>query len=67
MRPLNVRNIFLLLITISSGTILAYGEAELEVPEISFETFTLDNGLTVIVHEDHKVYGSCKCLVSRRI
>ena len=55
MRPLNVRNIFLLLITISSGTILAYGEAELEVPEISFETFTLDNGLTVIVHEDHKV------------
>ncbi len=55
MRPLNVRNIFLLLITISSGTILAYVEADLEVPDISFDTFTLDNGLTVIVHTDHKV------------
>lgn len=24
------------------------------IPEIAFETFTLDNGLRVIVHEDHK-------------
>ncbi len=28
---------------------------KLEVPEIEYETFKLDNGLTVIVHEDHKV------------
>ena len=26
-----------------------------DLPEIKFETFTLDNGLTVIVHEDKKV------------
>lgn len=26
-----------------------------DLPEIRYETFTLDNGLTVIVHEDKKV------------
>ena len=26
-----------------------------DLPEIKYETFTLDNGLTVIVHEDKKV------------
>jgi zinc protease len=29
-------------------------EFDFEVPDVSFETFTLDNGLTVVVHEDHK-------------
>ena len=28
--------------------------AELPVPDIPFQKFTLDNGLTLIVHEDHK-------------
>lgn len=55
MKQQNIRNIFLLLITISSGAVFAYGEAKLEVPDIAFETFTLDNGLTVVVHEDRKV------------
>jgi zinc protease len=27
---------------------------EFDIPDVPFETFTLDNGLTVIVHEDHK-------------
>ena len=26
-----------------------------DLPEIKYESFKLDNGLTVIVHEDHKV------------
>ncbi len=28
--------------------------AEFEIPDVAYEAFTLDNGLTVIVHEDHK-------------
>src|SRR4030095_15873492 len=28
--------------------------AELPIPDISYQKFTLENGLTVIVHEDHK-------------
>ena len=28
--------------------------AELPIPDIAFQKFTLDNGLTLIVHEDHK-------------
>jgi zinc protease len=28
------------------------------VPEIAFEKFTLNNGLTVIVHEDHRSHGT---------
>jgi len=28
--------------------------AELPIPDISYQKFTLDNGLTLIVHEDHK-------------
>ena len=39
----------------SSGTTFAYGQAELDVPDIEYETFTLSNGLTVVVHEDRKV------------
>ena len=55
MKQQSIRNIFLLIITISSGAVFAYGEAKLEVPDIAYETFTLDNGLTVVVHEDRKV------------
>ena len=50
-----LRNIFFLLITLSTGTTFAYGQAELDVPDIEYETFTLSNGLTVVVHEDRKV------------
>jgi zinc protease len=32
----------------------AQADFDFEVPDVQFETFTLDNGLTVIVHEDHK-------------
>ena len=49
------KNIFLILATVTIGSIQAYGHPELEVPDIEFETFTLDNGLTVVVHEDRKV------------
>ena len=49
------KNIFLILATLTIGSIQAYGQPELEVPDIEFETFTLDNGLTVVVHEDRKV------------
>ena len=28
--------------------------AELPIPDIPYQKFTLDNGLTLIVHEDHK-------------
>ena len=28
--------------------------AELPIPDVAFQKFTLDNGLTLIVHEDHK-------------
>ena len=49
------KNIFLILATVTISSIQAYGQPELEVPDIEFETFTLDNGLTVVVHEDRKV------------
>ncbi len=51
----NMKNILFLLITFSLGTSFAYGQAELEVPNIKYDTFTLENGLTVVVHEDRKV------------
>ena len=51
----NTKNILFLLITFSIGTSFAYGQAELEVPNIKYVTFTLENGLTVVVHEDRKV------------
>ena len=44
MKQRSIRNIFLLLMTISSGTVFAYGEAKLEVPDIAFETVPLDIG-----------------------
>ena len=51
----NTKNILFLLITFSIGTSFAYGQAKLEVPNIKYDTFTLENGLTVVVHEDRKV------------
>ena len=51
----NTKNILFLLITFSIGTSFGYGQAELEVPNIKYDTFTLENGLTVVVHEDRKV------------
>ena len=37
-----------------------------DLPEIKYESFKLDNGLTVVVHEDKKASnGCCQCLVSR--
>jgi len=51
----NTKNILFLLITFLIGTSFAYGQAELEVPDIKYDTFTLENGLTVVVHEDRKV------------
>ena len=51
----NTKNILFLLITFSIGTSFAYGQAKLEVPYIKYDTFTLENGLTVVVHEDRKV------------
>ena len=37
-----------------------------DLPEIKYESFKLDNGLTVIVHEDKKSSnGCCQCLVPR--
>ena len=58
MNLLTIRNTFLILITIASANTFSnsmYGNAELEIPDIEFDTFTLDNGLTVVVHEDRKV------------
>ena len=36
------------------ATLMAQQAADMTIPDIAFEKFTLDNGLTVIVHEDHK-------------
>ncbi len=36
------------------ATGLPMAAADFEIPEVPFETFTLDNGLRVVVHEDHK-------------
>ena len=39
-----------------SVSIFAYtSDNENSIPEINYSKFTLDNGLTVIVHEDRKV------------
>ena len=51
----NTKNILLALITLSTTASFAYGQTELNVPDIEYDTFTLSNGLTVVVHEDRKV------------
>ncbi len=55
MKIANTKNILLALITLSTTASLAYGQTELNVPDIEYDTFTLSNGLTVVVHEDRKV------------
>ncbi|MBL6902673.1 MAG: insulinase family protein [SAR86 cluster bacterium] len=55
MKIANTKNILLSLITLSSTASFAYGQTELNVPDIEYDTFTLSNGLTVVVHEDRKV------------
>jgi len=49
--PMITRTCFLVI-----GLLLPVGlrAQEMAIPDIAFEKFTLDNGLTVIVHEDHK-------------
>jgi len=45
------------LLTLAALTVLPFiarAEVDFEIPDVPFEIFTLDNGLTVIVHEDHK-------------
>ena len=51
----NTKNILFTLIALSVSTSFAYGQTELDVPDIKYDTFTLNNGLTVVVHEDRKV------------
>jgi zinc protease len=48
------RTSLLLLAVLVAIPFAAHADFDFEVPDVSFETFTLDNGLTVIVHEDHK-------------
>ena len=55
MKIANTKNILLALITLSTTASFAFGQTELNVPDIEYDTFTLSNGLTVVVHEDRKV------------
>ena len=55
MKIVNTKNILFTLITLSVSTLFAYGQTKLDVPDIEYDTFTLNNGLTVVVHEDRKV------------
>ena len=55
MKIANTKNILFVLITLSVSTLFAYGQTKLDVPDIEYDTFTLNNGLTVVVHEDRKV------------
>jgi len=42
------------LILAATGLVLGLGSAEAQQVQIPYEKFVLDNGLTLIVHEDHK-------------
>ena len=55
MKIANTKNILFVLITFFVSTLFAYGQTKLDVPDIEYDTFTLNNGLTVVVHEDRKV------------
>ena len=55
MKIVNTKNSLFVLITLSVSTLFAYGQTKLDVPDIEYDTFTLNNGLTVVVHEDRKV------------
>jgi predicted Zn-dependent peptidase len=47
-----IKRTFLILSLISFSFVSLASE---DIPEIAYEKFTLPNGLTVIVHEDHKI------------
>ncbi|MBT5216005.1 MAG: insulinase family protein, partial [Gammaproteobacteria bacterium] len=49
---IRIKRTFLMLFLISFSFM---SSADEEITEITFEKFTLSNGLTVIVHEDHKI------------
>ena len=49
------RFLFVLLLLGPGPASLARGAVDVEQLAIPHETFVLDNGLTVIVHEDHSV------------
>jgi zinc protease len=53
MKFLFVRTLIIVLAGIPS-LIFAQNAANNALPEIAYEKFILDNGLTLIVHEDHK-------------
>ena len=48
------RLLLFLLCVLAPASVIAQETQVLTVPSISYEKFTLENGLTVIVHEDHK-------------
>jgi zinc protease len=48
------RSAFLLVLAVVLGMPLASAAASLDVPDIPYQKFVLDNGLTLVVHEDHK-------------
>jgi len=50
---MRLRRLAMLLIALASFQLSARA-ASIEVPELAFQKFTLANGLTLIVHEDHK-------------
>src|SRR5262249_15955826 len=41
-------------LALAALTVVPALAAELSVPDIPYQKFTLDNGLTLLVHEDHK-------------
>jgi hypothetical protein len=53
-RPLVVRKWLALILTLTSGGAASAAGQELPIPEIPYEKFVLDNGLTVVIHEDHR-------------
>ena len=53
MKKNNLFKFAILLLTSFNAFIFA--EKDIEIPEIKFDKFILDNGLTVVVHEDRKV------------
>jgi len=50
-----MKKISLRILSLSVLVSLPLAAIENEIPEINYDSFTLDNGLTVIVHEDRKV------------
>ena len=55
-------NLYKFTIFLLTSFAFIFAEKDIEIPEIKFDKFILDNGLTVVVHEDGKFNGCCKCL-----